>query len=346
MLLHDRENVQAVTWGQRVSLEHPESDAAVAPRVAQALGVPHRFYATDVTDDSMAAVLDRYVSVGEGRVDHVGGYLDGFKIWKTLFDEGYDAILRGDVCFPHIGSPPVDPFDVRQNASIWLLRLCDYRDLPTAADMGLPSQELPDELCPKRGETLATYRDRLYHGFRMPIVLSALNELKAAYVEVVNPFVSTRLIDLVRHQPDAIRADKSILRQYVHDAGPEIPIARCASIESFDSLWGRPDLKEVLAAELKGELSRRLMSSAVLRVAEDGIGKMAAVRATSGTREGTMCTWRHLKRTARRLRRRLTGPRPWGKPIADHRVFAFRAFLIARTCRLFFDDARFLSGAI
>jgi len=303
--------------------------------------VPHKFYSTDLEDGSLNAVLDRFLSTGEGRVDHLGAYLDGFKIWKTLFEEGNDAILRGDVCWPHGGTSPVDSFDVRQNASIWLLRLCDYSNLPTCEDLELPDQEFPEELIPKSKETLATYRDRLYQAFRMPIVLSALNELKTDYVEVINPFCSSRFIDLVRHQPDAVRTDKTILRQYVHDMGPKVPIARHASTQSFESLWERTDLKEVIASELRSKFSRQLLSSSVLRIAENGIADMGNPQKTAQNVGKTILVWGQLKKAIRQANRHLTGPRPQGKPSMSNQVFALRVFLIVRTCRIFFEDSRF-----
>lgn len=344
LMLQNRDGVQAVTWGERASLDDPESDAAIAPRVAHALGVPHRFCPTNASKGSLDATLKRYVSIGEGRIDHLSGYLDGFSIWKTLFDEGYDAILRGDVPFPHVGSPPIDSFDVRQNASIWLLRLSDYSNLPTCADLELPDQEFPEDLLPKAHESLGIYRDRLYHAFRMPIVLSALNELKTAYVEVINPFGSSRFVNLVRTQSDAVRTEKTILRQYVHDMGPNVPIARRASTQSFESLWTSTELKQVLASELASEFSRHLLSSSVLRIAEDGIAEMGnSMKAANGIVEPSGA-WRCLKRVARRVRHHMTGPRPWGKPDMSRRIFAFRAFLIVKTCRMLLsDDSQFFA---
>jgi len=339
MLLNDRECVQAVTWGEKTSLLDSESDAAVASKVADALGVPHDFFPLDIPTGSLNRIIDRFLAIGEGRVDHISGYLDGFHIWKELHGRGYEAILRGDLFFmSSVNSPPV-PFDARQHGSIGLVRLCDYQNLPSSEDLGFPVQSLPKELLPKADETLDTYRDRLYHAFRMPITLSALNELKASYVEVINPFVSSRYFDLVRTQPDSIRKNKSILCDIVEGDGPDIPIASHTSVQKGEDFLSRTDLKEIIISELHSDLCRELMIGPVMNIAEEGVSMMGVSREAIKSGEETVSVLRRLRKVLGRFRRKLSGPKPWGKPVMDKRVFALRVFLIVRTCRMLYKDA-------
>ena len=44
---------------------------------AEAIGTRHRFIATHSSPEPVETVIDRYILAAEGRVDHLGGYLDG-----------------------------------------------------------------------------------------------------------------------------------------------------------------------------------------------------------------------------------------------------------------------------
>ena len=87
-------------------------------------------------------VLERFLAAGEGRVARISGYVDGFHIWKTLFDEGYDGVIRGDEAF---GSIPVSsPYDARCTAS--LTTLADFFSAEERETFELPEQPLPERL--------------------------------------------------------------------------------------------------------------------------------------------------------------------------------------------------------
>ena len=91
MLRH--RGIETVTWGVPDSAYQDGNDAHIARLLASAFAVPHRFFAIDSHADTAEVVLERFLAAGEGRVARISGYVDGFRIWKTLFDEGYDGII-------------------------------------------------------------------------------------------------------------------------------------------------------------------------------------------------------------------------------------------------------------
>ena len=82
------ENLRTITWGLEESIDDTGSDAKVAKDLAYTLGVEHRYYHTDLSEEPIANVIDRFLFCGEGRVDRFSGYTDGMKIWKDLFAAG------------------------------------------------------------------------------------------------------------------------------------------------------------------------------------------------------------------------------------------------------------------
>src|SRR5688572_4332728 len=208
-LLRER-GIETVTWGRPNSAEQDGSDAQVARQVAAALAVPHRFFAI-AAHCAPDVALDRFLAAGEGRVARISGYIDGFDVWKTLFDEGYEGVIRGDEAFGSI--PVTSPYGARWTAS--LTTLGDYYSASDREAFELPEQTIPERLRRGRKETLATWRDRLYQQFRVPSVLAGLTDLKAAYVEVGNPLLSRSVLDCVRALPDELRTGKCLWKEVV-----------------------------------------------------------------------------------------------------------------------------------
>ena len=83
------------------------------------LGVANRFFPTDFSAEPRERLVQRFLAAGEGRVAHISGYLDGFKIWKTLYEDGVEGIIRGDEAF---GSMYIrDEYGARYTANLTLL---------------------------------------------------------------------------------------------------------------------------------------------------------------------------------------------------------------------------------
>ncbi|HEX7236733.1 MAG TPA: asparagine synthase-related protein [Gammaproteobacteria bacterium] len=248
--------IEAVTWGVPASANQDGSDAHVARLLASSLAVPHRFFAMDSHCDAAEVVLDRFLAAGEGRVARISGYVDGFRIWKTLYDEGYDGIIRGDEAF---GSVPVStPFAVRFTAS--LTTLADYFSREERETFELPEQRLPAALERGPGETLATWRDRLYQQFRVPTLLAGLTDIKTAYVEVGNPLLARSVLDCVRALPDSLRTEKCLWRELVGAQLPDVALATRVAIPSLTEFLADRGVQAILLDELTSQRSAAVFS--------------------------------------------------------------------------------------
>lgn len=213
----DLDSLRTVTWGRLESAARVKgNDACVARQVADAVGVSNTYYC--FPDRPAQEIVDRFVRLGEGRTDHVYGYVDGFATWKALFEDGVQGIIRGDQC---LGTRRIElplSSEVRHRGSCPLCS--DFRDLRNLlGNSGIvASQELPQHLLRNSSETLAMWRDRLYHLFIVPVILSALSDLKLTYLEVVNPLLSRRILQCARELPDRLRSQKALFREVVHES--------------------------------------------------------------------------------------------------------------------------------
>jgi hypothetical protein len=329
VMLANRPNLRCVTWGLAEALQTPLNDANVAARLAEHFDVEHRYFQTDISAEAVEHVFDRFLICGEGRCDQISGYMDGFGIWRTLRAEGICGIIRGDEGFGW--SDVASELQVR--SSIGLLTLSDFADWSELAQFDLVTPTLPSHLMRSPGESLASWRDRLYHQFRIPAVLAALNDLKSPFVEVFNPFLSRGIIYYVRTMPDRLRTNKKTFRQIVDDMGPDIPYARFAAIQAPGDVMRREDVLRIVADELRSD---HLRSELDPRFLEHVIGRVAA---SPGPR-----TPQHAGFEAR-VKRMLPGfvrgrLQPIVRPArVDYGVLALRAYITKRMHRLLSEDA-------
>jgi hypothetical protein len=330
-LLRDR-GMQTITWGLAHSDEKDGNDAHVAREVARSLGATHRFIALEPAELDPEIVVRRFLALGEGRVDRISGYVDGFRVWKTLFDEGCTGVIRGDHAF---GSSSVDSaYAVRSKTS--LTTLSDYFAANEIEAFELPDQRLPEALLRTGDETMAAWRDRLFRSSRIPAFLAALTDLKTAHVDVANPLLARSVLDCVRALPDELRTDKSLWRELVRRQLPEVPLARRVAIPSAADFLTQRRVLQLLLDEVNSARAGT-MFTATLR-ARCRAALLAALQTKRPVRRidwGESPLARAVPAPLRAAIRRLRPDRPSLAPV----VLAFRMFVASRMQAMLAADA-------
>ena len=333
LLLENGQRVPCITWGTASSTNQRGSDAFVARRVARHYDLEHRFFELDSTDEPFDRIVHRFLVAGEGRVDHIGGYMDGFRLWHRLCESGVRGIIRGDEGFGWER--------VRSHAevfqSVGLTTFEGFSGLPAIHELGLDrfgEQNIPTRLQRLDGESLATWRDRLYHTFRIPCILAALNDLKAPYVEIVSPLLSPRIITAVRTLPDYLRTDKRLFKQIVRGMGPRIPYAKRSATMLLSNILESPTARRVIFDELNSPEARHLLGEKFREHLLKGTSPVGSelgfnVRSIMGRAK------RLVPRRARSFLRRRLPPRT-----IPHSRLALRAYLVCKMIRLLEEDAR------
>jgi hypothetical protein len=330
MMVSDKELNQCVTWGLEQSQRDSRNDAYIAEKVARHFGVDHQYLYTDAerTDASIETIFERFLISGEGRVARISGYTEGFSIWKSLFEQGIEAILRGDMAFG-VDSGATE-FEVRRLGRLTLLS--DFGNLPDALVQELPPQSIGEELSRRPGETMATWRDRCYQTNAVPTVLAALTDLKSSYVEVINPLLSSSIIDCARTHPDSLRTDKLLWKEIVRKDGPDIPIAETSAPERTDLFMKKKDAVDVIVSELDAADVPTVITGALVRFVKENIR-------VSENQEIRRSTLRRALRPYFPDRFRGFMRQFQRKNVLDVNALGFRAFVVCRMTRMLRRDA-------
>ncbi|NEU08815.1 hypothetical protein GZH53_10870 [Flavihumibacter sp. R14] len=324
----DLRQLKSITWGMKESPKQKGNDAYVAQKIASYYKTKHKFYLTNASDEPIVKIFERFLVCGEGRIDHISGYMDGFKIWKTLFEDKVQGIIRGDEGFGWVTVK--SPTDVRHRIGI---SLCS--DFSNLKEFVRPDHNLPDILQKTEDETLETWRDRLYHQFRIPIILAALNDLKLPYVEVINPLLSHRIIDTSRKGPDHLRTNKALFKKIVRTISPDIAYATSGANAETVFLLRTKQAVELFKYELTTDYCKSLFSEKlIMHILENLTVNEGLVNRKQGFKS-------LLKRyLPQELLRRFSRFRV-GSAI-DVNILAFRVFMISKMKKVMEEDSNLL----
>lgn len=263
LMMKERRGLRAVTWGRREALEQRGNDAYVARRVAAAVGVDHRYYETELSDEPVERLLDRYLVAGEGRTAGFLAYMDGFRTWRTFFEGGIKGVIRGDHGF---GPTPAPAFTNHGEVLHFnsMTRWRDHPGLPSLGTFGLPhldQQPWPETFEPLDGESPEDWRDRLYQLYRIPIYHAGQSDLKAAYVEIASPLFVRAVMELTRSHPQHLRDGKKLFMEVVAPHDVPVPYAIESALVAPNDLMSNTAFASMLCDELTSQRLRNAFSS-------------------------------------------------------------------------------------
>lgn len=325
-------DLTAITWGLKSSLNQKGNDAFVAKKLAGFFNMPHKYYSTDLSDEPIEEVLNRFIICGEGRIDHIGGYLDGFRIWKKLYEDNVHGVIRGDVSFSE--KPAISVESIR---SMQGMALCsEFSNLCEYESFGLPKQQIPEHLIQQDGESITEFRDRLYHQFRIPTILAALNDLKLCYVEILNPLLSKKLLYQTRQLPDHLRTGKVLFKKIVNSLSPEVEYATDGANAEKKTILRSNAVVKLLKIELTSNDAEHIFSKSFIDYVIENlkVGNTATKRKKSFKERVIKYMPHWLLRN-----KALLGV---SKTNVDFNVLAFRIYIILKMNKFLEEDAKVL----
>jgi len=320
---------RAITWGLERALEDKSNDAGIAKDVAAASGVKHKYYLTDITEEPIGLVIDRFLFCVEGRSDHLSAYMDGMKIWKVLLEDNVRGIFKGDQYF---GWPPV-PSSIQGRLQVGCQLCSDQSNLTSVIErFGLPDQEFPGDLM-RKDESLMAWRDRLYVTYRIPTFIAAISDIKFSYLEQITPLLSRRILDRTRELPDRLRVNKGTFKEMVDAVSPDLPYAERGAPERLEDILRNGQVVELITGTLNGDYARTLFSKEFLDWVIKGISTGAV---SSRKRSGSLR--KSVRKYIPKFIRNLLIASGAVLPELDRTLLAFRVFIIIRMHQILSDD--------
>jgi len=327
-LLSQRTNLRAITWGRNACRDQRGNDASIARLLAQHFGLAHEYFETDLRQEQVDLVFRRFLANSEGRIDHISAYMDGFALWRRVVDAGVRGVLRGDEAF---GRQTVH---AAEDVLAYVPQWSRFPGLPPLESFGLAPQRLPEELEQRTSESLATWRDRLQHVYRVPCILGALNDLKLPYVEISSPLISGSIVQAYRELPDRLRTDKLLLRRIARSISPDIPFATAAAIQPTADILKSPEVVELLRDSLSRSDLAPAIPAAFAAFALGGLVQATATPRATARRRLRAEARALLPNWVARIRTHVTPTRA-----PDHNRLALRAFLVSQAARMYAEDA-------
>lgn len=329
MLLQNQRKIRSVTWGLQPSLNDELNDAYIAKALAEHFNLEHRYLEINISDEPIETIVNRYLVAGEGRIDHIRAYMDGFKVWKLLFEEGNVGVIRGDQGFP--SNPAYTSFRLKQYNGLSFLS--DYANLKDFNEFDLVKQTIPEYLQRKSGESLVGWRDRLYHQIRIAMYFAALNDLKCAYVEIINPLLSRRVIKQVRTIPPALKTDKKLFKELVHEIGPDIRFAKREATASRRSVEQNRSMTDFILSELNSTYAEAIFSKRFVNFINQNMKILTENSIPKRSKKQLL-----PQKLIRKVKSALT------KPDVAINTLALRALIVCKMSQILYEDAESLKN--
>jgi len=329
MLLRNQSKIRTVSWGLQSSLNDELNDAYISKALAEHFNLEHRYLEINIADEPIETIVNRYLVAGEGRIDHIQAYMDGFKVWKILFEEGNVGVIRGDQSFP--SNPAYTSFHLRQY--IGLSFLSDYANLKDFNEFELAPQTIPEYLQRKSGESLVGWRDRLYHQIRNAMYFAALNELKCAYVEIINPLLSRRVIKQVRTIPSALKTDKKLFKELIREIGPNIRFAERGATPSRKSVEQNRSMTDFILSELNSTYAEAIFSKRFVNFINQNMQILDENSIPKKSKKQFL-----PQKLIRKIKSALT------KPDIEMNTLALRALIVCKMSQMLYEDANALKN--
>lgn len=240
------------TYGLKGEEKKKNTDGFIAKRIAEKYGSTNEYFSSFSLSESEAieTVCNRLLKTGEGRVDHILGYLDGMQFWKFLFESGIDGILRGDVAF---GFPLDLDFKNRIESQHYGQGfLCrEWSNLQSLPKEILNGQEFDTLFSKSNDESYNDHHDRFYVEFRLPFILTALSDFKLSYVELINPLLSRDIFNNIKFLPTHLRKGSPIWKPYTISLEPQIPFANNTSFDLGLNEMDRDEFKKFVTTTIE-----------------------------------------------------------------------------------------------
>ncbi|MGB1205892.1 MAG: hypothetical protein ACPG5B_09610 [Chitinophagales bacterium] len=332
LFLKNKKDLNYLTWGRVQQENKTEDDIYISKKIASYYNLPLKIVVLENKTLNFQKVLKNYIINSEVRTDHIPAFLHNFETWQNFYQQKIIGAIRGDEGFGWL--PVYTDFDVRRSTSFDLLS--DFFTAEKMEYFQLPPQHFSEKWQQTKQESRSQWRDRLYHTFRMPIVLSALSDTVLMYGDILNPLLSRKIIKQVRTMPDNLRTNKKAFRLIMQNISPPIAYAKKASWASLEDVAQHEKIQQIVKQKLHTNIATRVFNENWINFLLENIKtKEQEVQKKSFKQQIITKIAQNLPQYMKSmLRLRLL------KPKISANLFAFRTYLVLEMCELLEKDAQ------
>ncbi len=247
----NNQELHTISWGQEEDI--PNSDCAIAKRLAQRLGADHRFY--ELTAEEVVDNFRDFILLGEG----LTWFPEAYEVFHRIREQqGVDIVLRGDENFGWSRLWVHDEHTMLRRIGIMALQ-----SIPSYQRVLRPSYY--QLLCELDAETtryisskcnarnIFNRIDFFHLDVRIKHFLNPLNYVKNFAVESFTPLLDYDILDFVSILPFKYRIDKYLEKKTLEGMFPELfeEIAQTRNdIDWAASFRNSPELERFVYREL------------------------------------------------------------------------------------------------
>lgn len=247
---HDQE-LCTISWGREEDI--PNSDCAIAKRLAQKLGAQHGFY--ELTAEEVVANFRDFILLGEG----LTGSPESYDVFHRIREQqGVGIVLRGD---EWLGSEALlvhDEHTMFRKLSLRALRnIREYQRVlkPYYYQMfcELDAEAIRHVSSRCSAKNIRNRKDFFFVDIYLRYYLNPLNYVKNFALESFTPLLDYDILDFVSSLPIRYRLDKNLYRKTVVEMFPELfeeVAQRRNDIDWATSFRNSPELRRFVYKEL------------------------------------------------------------------------------------------------
>lgn len=247
------QDVNTISWGAKE--DTPQSDCAIAKKVANELGIKHRFY--ELKAHEIIHNLYDFIFLSDGLTDAFTNYPESLKIFQKIRDEeGIQIIIRGDEVFGgYISWDDVSLFHIMNIRS--LSDMPRYKKILKEPYFNsfseLNSRTLKAISAKYQATNIQNRVDFFYLDQRIKYYHGYLNYFKSMGVELRNPFLDNDIMDFTSTIPPKYRLHKNLYIKTIVSVFPYIfkeVAKRDNAINLTKESRNSPELRDFIYEEL------------------------------------------------------------------------------------------------
>jgi asparagine synthetase B (glutamine-hydrolysing) len=246
---HPKERITTISWGVQEDL--PDSDCAVAERLARRLGLEHAFFR--LRPDRLVDHVSEFVFLQDGLTDACENYPEAVTIFSNIRNRlGIQVILRGDESFG-FSRPACDERTMFEKLSIIPLdQSRNYRKVLREPWLSMFSDSIrqtrSDILRRCNATDIYLRQNFVYFDQRIKHCLNPLNYLKSLEVEVRTPYLDNDILDFMRELPSHYHFGKRFYRAMMRQMFPDIfsEMAQRSNLPDLDTMLRAAATRELL----------------------------------------------------------------------------------------------------